>query len=234
MRFGIVIFPGTWSDIDCYNVCDSILNQETEYIWHNDYKPLSGRFDCVILPGGFSYGDYLRPGAIARFSPVMESVHKFVDSGGLLFGICNGFQILCESGILPGTLMRNVHLQYRCEWTNLKVENVETPFSAMCRPGDILKIPISHGGGNFYADSWTLDKLESNGQVAFRYCDGDGNVTVESNPNGSINNIAGITNENGNVLGMMPHPERSCENILGSIDGLTIFQSAIQYFRNGR
>ena len=229
MRFGIVVFPGTWSDGDCYYQVKDILGQDADYIWHQE-KTLAG-YDCVILPGGFSYGDYLRAGALARFAPVMNALSSFAENGGLVVGICNGFQVLCEAGLLPGVLMRNAHLEYRCQWTNLRTERTDTPFSARCRSGQLLRIPVSHGEGNYFADSATLDGLENGGQVLFRYCDDSGEVTDSANPNGSARNIAGIVNETGNVLGMMPHPERSCEPLLGSDDGNLIFQSIIDRFR---
>ena len=225
MRFGIVVFPGTWSDTDCYYQVRDVLGQQADYVWHQE-TDLSA-YDCVILPGGFSYGDYLRPGAIARFAPVMDALTDFAGNGGLVVGICNGFQVLCEAGLLPGVLMRNVHLEYRCQWTHLFTERNDTPFSSGCRQGQALKIPVSHGEGNYYADNATLDRLEKNRQVLFRYCDPSGEVSEEANPNGSARNIAGIINETGNVLGMMPHPERSCESLLGSEDGNLIFQSII-------
>ena len=225
MNFGIVVFPGTWSDTDCYHAVTDVLKQKAEYVWHRD-TDLS-KFDCIILPGGFSYGDYLRAGAIARFSPVMEAVKTFANAGGLVIGICNGFQVLCESRLLPGALIRNDHLQFRCEWTNLKVENSQNVFSGLTTPGEVLKIPISHGEGNYFADSETLAILESNNQVLFRYCEPDATTSQRSNPNGSLNNIAGIVNSAGNVLGMMPHPERCCEPLMGGVDGAVIFQSII-------
>lgn len=225
MKFGVIVFPGTWSDRDCYYVLDKILGQQVNYIWHRE-TDLSN-YDCVILPGGFSYGDYLRAGAIARFSPVMKEVEHFARRGGLVLGICNGFQILCEAGLLPGCLMRNNHLQYRCQWVHLRVENTSLPFTRKCREGQLLCIPISHYDGNYYADENTLGELEANNQIAFRYCGPRGEITEEANPNGSMHNIAGIVNREGNVLGMMPHPERACEEILGGIDGSLIFQSLI-------
>jgi phosphoribosylformylglycinamidine synthase I len=225
MRFGVIVFPGTWSDQDCYHVLDKVLQQKVEYVWHKS-TDLSG-FDCVILPGGFSYGDYLRPGAIARFSPVMTSVKEFAAAGKLVMGICNGFQILCESGLLPGALMRNNHLQYRCQWTNLRTENAALPFTAKAAQGQVLRIPISHYEGSYYADEATLRELEAGGRVAFRYCTPSGEITPEANPNGALNNIAGIVNRAGNVLGMMPHPERACEDVVGGTDGSLIFQSII-------
>ena len=195
------------------------------YIWHRD-TDLSG-YDCVILPGGFSYGDYLRAGAIARFSPIMTEVEHFAHRGGLVLGICNGFQILCEAGLLPGSLMRNKHLQYRSQWVHLRVENVSLPFTSQCQEGQLLRIPISHYDGNYYADEATLQELEANKQIAFRYSNPKGEITEEANPNGSLSNIAGITNREGNILGMMPHPERACEEIIGGTDGGLIFHSLI-------
>jgi len=223
MKFGVVVFPGTWSDKDCFHVIDNVLDQPVEYVWHKD-TDLTG-FDCIILPGGFSYGDYLRCGAIARFSPIMKSVEAFANAGGLVYGICNGFQILCESGLLPGILMRNDHLQFRCEWTNLRIESSTSPFTSNAEVGQVISVPISHGEGNYFADNATLDEIEKNGQVLFRYSTSEGRITKDSNPNGSLNNIAGITNKEGNVLGMMPHPERCCDPLLGSTDGEVIFRS---------
>ena len=225
MRFGIVVFPGTWSDTDCHYAVKDVLNQEADYVWHQE-ESLKG-YDAVILPGGFSYGDYLRCGAIARFSPVMRAVSQFAADGGLVIGICNGFQILCEAGLLPGVLMRNKHLEYRCQWTHLHTERPDTPFTSQCRPGQLLLVPVSHGEGNYYADQATLIQLEEEGRIVFRYCDASGAVSEAANPNGSLNNIAGIINQRGNVLGMMPHPERSCETLLGSADGNLIFQSMV-------
>ena len=225
MRFGIVVFPGTWSDTDCYHAVKGVLQQEAEYVWHKD-NSLAG-YDCVILPGGFSYGDYLRAGAMARFSPVMDALNRFAASGRPVIGICNGFQILCEAELLPGVLIRNQHLEYRCQWAHLRTERSDTLFTSRCGPAQVLEVPVSHGEGNYFADSATLDRLEEEGRVLFRYCDPHGKITVSANPNGSARNIAGIINEAGNVLGMMPHPERSCEAILGSTDGNLIFQSII-------
>ena len=226
MRFGVVVFPGTWSDGDCYYALKDLLNQEVDYLWHKD-QDLSS-YDCVVLPGGFSYGDYLRAGAIARFSPVMAAVERFAAKGGLVIGICNGFQVLCEAGLLPGALMRNVSLQFRCQWTHLKVESSNTPFTSNCDTGQVLRIPISHGEGNYHADEATLKELEAGGRVVFRYCSPLGQVTPESNPNGSSRNVAGIINREGNVLGLMPHPERCCEEIMGGTDGRYIFQSVVR------
>ena len=225
MRFGVVVFPGSWSDADCYHALADVLGQGVRYVWHKE-RDLSG-LDCIILPGGFSYGDYLRPGAIAKLSPVMEEVRTYAERGGLVLGICNGFQVLCESGLLPGALLRNDHLQFRCQWVNLRVDNAATPFTRGCSPGQVLRIPISHGDGNYFAGQDTIARLEEEGRVAFRYVDAYGQPTQDANPNGSLNNIAGIANESGNVLGMMPHPERCVEAILGGADGLAVFSSLL-------
>ena len=225
MKFGVVVFPGTWSDTDCHHVLQNVLHQSVEYVWHKD-TDLSG-YDCIVLPGGFSYGDYLRCGALARFSPVMRSVEKFAAEGGLVIGICNGFQVLCEAGLLPGVLMRNDHLQFRCQWTNLRVESSASPFTNAAAEGQVLRVPISHGEGNYFADPETIAMLERDDRVLFRYCSDDGEITEAANPNGSVNNIAGITNEGRNVMGMMPHPERCCESLVGGVDGLAIFESLL-------
>jgi phosphoribosylformylglycinamidine synthase subunit PurQ / glutaminase len=225
VKFGIIIFPGTWSDRDCHYAVSNIMGQDAVYIWHRDTN--LGDCDCIILPGGFSYGDYLRPGAIARFSPVMDAVKNFADNGKPVIGICNGFQVLCESGLLPGILMQNNHLQYRCQWTNLKTENKSSIFTSKCPADKTLKIPVSHYEGNYYADDNTLKKLEDDGRIAFRYATAGGEITDSASPNGAAHNIAGILNKKGNILGMMPHPERSCENILGSTDGNYIWESII-------
>ena len=227
MKFGVVVFPGTWSDGDCYHAITDVLGQQAEYVWHKE-TDVSG-YDCVVLPGGFSYGDYLRAGALARFSPVMGAVADFADRGGLVLGICNGFQVLCEAGLLPGALMRNAHLQFRCQWVNLRVENASTPFTNTTRPGQVLRIPISHGEGSYFADPETIGELEREGRVFFRYSTDGGEITDEANPNGSLGNIAGIASAGGNVLGMMPHPERCCEPLLGGEDGLHIFRSIVGY-----
>jgi len=226
MRFAVIVFPGTWSDGDCHYALADVLGQPADYVWHRQ-SGLS-QYDCVVLPGGFSYGDYLRTGAIARFSPVMEAVVRHAEAGKPVIGICNGFQILCEAGLLPGALIRNESLQYRCLWVNLRVENADTTFSSACQPGQVLAIPISHGEGRYYADPETLARLEAERRVVFRYCDAAGQTTAAANPNGSTNNIAGIINERGNVLGMMPHPERACEALLGGEDGLYIWRSILQ------
>lgn len=225
MKFGVVVFPGTWSDGDCFHVLDQVFHQDVSYVWHKSTDLSS--YDCLLLPGGFSYGDYLRCGAIARFSPVMGAIEGFVERGGLVIGICNGFQILCEAGLLPGVLMRNDSLQFRCSWVNLRVENRSTPFTRACGPGQVIRIPIAHGEGRYYASEHTINELEEEGRIVLRYCTEDSQVTPESNPNGSLNGIAGIVNREGNVLGMMPHPERCCEDLLGGADGRYIFQSIL-------
>ena len=227
MRFGIVVFPGTWSDSDCHYAVVDVLGHSADYLWHRDTPTLKGVYDCLILPGGFSYGDYLRPGAMAKLSPIMNEIAAYAANGGPVIGICNGFQILCESGLLPGALVRNHHLQYRCQWTNLRVETTGTPFSRTLTSGQIVRIPISHGEGAYYADPDTLRQLEGDGSVVFRYCTPEGDASPDANPNGSANNIAGIVNAGGNVLGMMPHPERCCEEIMGGVDGRAIFETVV-------
>jgi phosphoribosylformylglycinamidine synthase len=225
MNFGVVIFPGTWSDCDFHYVISEVLRQPVKYVWHRDTN-LSD-LDCVILPGGFSYGDYLRAGAIAGRSPVVEALPEFIAKGGLVLGSCNGFQILCEARLLPGALMRNECLQYRCQSTFLVVENAETPFTRAMRPGQVLKMPISHGEGKYYADTETMRRMREKNQIVFRYSTEDGRITREANPNGSLDNIAGIINEEGTVLGLMPHPERAAESSVGGTDGLLIFHSLL-------
>jgi phosphoribosylformylglycinamidine synthase len=227
MKFGVIVFPGTWSDRDCYYALHDVLGQEAGYIWHKETDLSS--YDCIILPGGFSYGDYLRVGAIARFSPIMTTVEKFAHDGRLVIGICNGFQILCEAGLLPGVLLPSNHLQYRCQWVNLRVENSSPPFTSRCSGGQVLRMPISHYEGNYYADEVTLEELEANRQVVFRYATLSGEISEEANPNGSLHNIAGVVSKEGNVLGMMPHPERACEPLLGSIDGNLIWGSIVDH-----
>ena len=226
MKFGIVVFPGSNCDHDCYHVVKNVLGQEAEYIWHKETQ-ING-FDCLILPGGFSYGDYLRTGAIAKFSPVMKAVKEFADGGGLVIGICNGFQILVEAGLLPGVLMRNRDLKFICENRYLKVENRDTPFTRLYNKGEVINVPIAHADGNYFADKDTVKRLEENNQIIFRYSDQDGKITEDANPNGSVNNIAAIINEKGNVFGTMPHPERMCEYILGGEDGRGIFEGIIK------
>ena len=222
MRFGIAVFPGTWSDRDCAHAV-GLDGHQAVMLWHKD-RELHG-VDCVILPGGFSYGDYLRCGAVARFAPLMESVADFARRGGLVWGICNGFQILCEAHLLPGALLRNASLQFRCGPAWLRVETIESPFTASCRVGDVLQVPVSHGEGRFVADPATLDQLEREERVLFRYARPDGGPVGAASPNGSLRDIAGIVNHDGNVLGMMPHPERACEPLLGSADGMRLFRS---------
>ncbi len=232
MKWGIVVFPGTWSDRDCHHILGPVLGQETAAIWHEDTDLRA--CDAIILPGGFSYGDYLRAGAIARFSPVMGSVREFADRGGLVLGICNGFQILLEAGLLPGAMLRNDSLEFRCQWTHLRVENGTTPFTELCSPGQVIRVPISHGEGNYFADDDALDALEASGSVLFRYCNEEGSTTSESNPNGSRRSIAGIVNSRRNVAAMMPHPERCGEAVLGGEDGRLIFNSMIAFLARRR
>lgn len=225
MRFAIVRFPGTWSDRDTQHVLQGILGEQADIVWHRE-TDLSG-YDAVVLPGGFSYGDYLRCGAIARFSPVMEAVVEFAKKGKPVIGICNGFQVLCESGLLPGALIRNQSLQFRCEWTYLRREGGHSQWADGISTGEVLHVPISHGEGNYFADDETLDRLEDSGRVVFRYCEPNGLVSPTANPNGSARNIAGIMNAAGNVLGMMPHPERAGEQLVGGTDGNRIWDSII-------
>ena len=224
MKFAIVVFPGSNCDHDCYYAVQAVIGKPVEFIWHQDTS-LKG-FDAVILPGGFSYGDYLRTGALAKFSPVMQSVKEFADKGGLVIGICNGFQILTESGLLPGALMRNVTRQYICKFLDISTETTNSPFTNQMTKGKVLRIPIGHGDGNYFADPETLKRLNAEDRVAFRY--------HGENPNGSLENIAGILNEGRNVLGMMPHPDRSSEAILGSTDGKLIFESMVNALARSR
>jgi phosphoribosylformylglycinamidine synthase len=225
MRFAIVVFPGSNCDHDAYHAVKHVLGQPTEFVWHKE-TDLHGA-DVVILPGGFSHGDYLRTGAIARFSPVMQAVGEFARAGGPVIGICNGFQVLLESGLLPGAMLRNRGLKFLCEHVHVRVEATDTPFTAGCRPGQVLRVPIAHGEGNYYAPPEVLRQLEERRQVVFRYCDVAGDATDEANPNGSIRGIAGICNETRNVVALMPHPERACERVLGSDDGLVVFESVV-------
>ncbi|MBI5020570.1 MAG: phosphoribosylformylglycinamidine synthase subunit PurQ [Ignavibacteriales bacterium] len=225
-KFGVVVFPGSNCDHDAFYVLENIFDQDTKFLWHKDNS--LENVDVVILPGGFSYGDYLRCGAIARFSPIMKQVISFARDGGIVIGICNGFQILCESGLLPGALLRNEGLTFVCKDVNIRIENSNTCFTSDCTAGEVLRIPIAHGEGNYVADDETLNMLEHNGQILFRYSSSDGSISQESNPNGSIKNIAGIMNEHGNVMGLMPHPERASDPVLGREDGKKIFSSVIK------
>jgi len=226
MKFAVVVFPGSNCDHDAYHAAKHVLGQDAELVWHKDTS-LRGA-DVVILPGGFAHGDYLRTGAIARFSPVMAEVQKFAASGGPVLGICNGFQILLEAGLLPGAMLRNTSLQYQCEYVDVKVEQTDTPFTTACTPGQVLRIPIAHGEGNYYAEPDVIDRLEKNRQVVFRYTTATGEVSAAANPNGSVNNIAGLCSEQRNVVGLMPHPERACELAVGSADGLVLFESVVK------
>ena len=226
MRVGVIVFPGSNCDHDAYHVARHVFGLETRFIWHKERElpPV----DLVIVPGGFSYGDYLRAGAVARFSLIMDSVVRFAERGGLVLGICNGFQVLCECGLLPGALLRNASVRFACTWVHLRIDNTEVPYTRDAELGQVLRIPIAHGEGNYYAEASELVELERNGQVVFRYTTPAGEVTPDSNPNGSANNIAGIVNRAGNVLGMMPHPERAAEESLGSRDGAILFRSLLQ------
>ncbi len=225
VKFGVVVFPGSNCDHDAYYAAKKVLGQDAVFLWHKE-SSLQGA-DVVVLPGGFSYGDYLRCGAIARFSPIMKEVVRFARRGGTVIGICNGFQILSESGLLPGVLLRNASLRFVCKYVHLRVENAETRFTNQFTEGEVLSIPVAHGDGNFFADPATLQRLEDEQRIVFRYTDAAGAVTEAANPNGSLANIAGIINEEGNVLGMMPHPERACDPLLGHTDGRKVFLSII-------
>lgn len=225
MKFAVVVFPGSNCDHDAYHAAKHVLGHDAEFIWHKETS-LKGA-DVVILPGGFSHGDYLRTGAIARFSPVMNAVSEFASRGGPLLGICNGFQVLCEAHLLPGALLRNRDLKFHCEHVSVRVEQTDTPFTAMATRGQVLRLPIAHGEGNYFADAETISALESSGRIVFRYCDATGQLGDASNPNGSLNAIAGICSERRNVVGLMPHPERACESPLGSKDGLVLFDSVV-------
>ena len=225
MKFAVIVFPGSNCDHDAYHAAKHVLAQDAEFIWHKETS-LKGA-DVVILPGGFSHGDYLRTGAIARFSPIMASVAEFAARGGPLLGICNGFQVLCEAHLLPGALLRNRDLKFHCEHVCVRVEQTDTPFTASATRGQVLRLPIAHGEGNYFADPETIAALESAGRVIFRYCDSSGQPGDAANPNGSVNSIAGICSENRNVVGLMPHPERACESPLGSKDGLVLFESVL-------
>jgi len=223
MKFGVVMFPGSNCDHDTYHVISKVIGQPVDFIWHRQNSV--GDCDALILPGGFSYGDYLRTGAIARFSPVMGAVKEFASRGGLVMGICNGFQILCEAGLLPGALLRNKNLRFICEHVNMRVEAADTPYTNRCQRGQVLSVPIAHGDGNYFCDGETLRELQRENRIVFRYCSDDGLLTEASNPNGSLDDIAGICNRERNVLGLMPHPERASEALLGSNEGRIIFYS---------
>ena len=225
MKFAIAVFPGSNCDHDAYHAVKHVLGHDAVFVWHKETS-LAGA-DAVILPGGFSHGDYLRTGAIARFSPVMDAVRAFAEAGGPVLGICNGFQILLEAGLLPGAMLRNAGLKFRCEHVHLRVEQTDTPFTALCTPGQVLRVPIAHGEGNYVADPEVIAALEDNRQVVLRYATAVGEVTDDANPNGSVNNIAGICSPGRNIVGLMPHPERACEPALGSRDGLVMFESVV-------
>jgi phosphoribosylformylglycinamidine synthase subunit PurQ / glutaminase len=225
MKFSIIVFPGSNCDHDAYHAVKHVLGQEAEFVWHKETS-LNGA-DVVVLPGGFSHGDYLRTGAIARFSPVMTAVGDFARSGGPVLGICNGFQILCEAGLLPGAMLRNRDLKFHCEHVHIRVEQTDTPFTSRASRGQVLRVPIAHGEGNYYAEPEVVTELEASGRVIFRYCDTRGQITDAANPNGALNSIAGICNAQRNVVGLMPHPERACEAALGSADGLVMFESVV-------
>lgn len=227
MRFGVVVFPGSNCDHDCHYVLSEVLRQDVDYVWHGS-TDLKG-YDCLVLPGGFSYGDYLRTGAVARFSPVMKAVEKFAGGGGMVIGICNGFQILLEAGLLPGAMMRNAGLKFICRFVNVRVETTSTPWTSGAARGQVLKIPIAHNEGNYQVPPEVLEEMKRHGQVVFRYCSPEGSVLPEFNPNGATENIAGICNREGNILGMMPHPERASEDELGSSDGLAVWRSLLSH-----
>jgi phosphoribosylformylglycinamidine synthase subunit PurQ / glutaminase len=231
MKFAVVVFPGSNCDHDAHYAAEHVLGQQAEYIWHKETS-LKGS-DVVILPGGFAHGDYLRTGAIARFSPIMTEVQKFAASGGPVLGICNGFQVLLEAGLLPGAMLRNRSVKFQCEHVLIKVEETNTPFTTACVAGQILRIPIAHGEGNYYAQPDVVARLERNHQIVFRYTNANGVATDDANPNGSVANIAGLCNERRNVVGLMPHPERACEMALGSADGLILFESAVKAVSEG-
>lgn len=228
MTFGVIVFPGSNCDHDAYHAAKHVLEQDARFIWHEEDSV--GDVDAVIVPGGFSYGDYLRSGAVARFSPVMQDVVRFANEGGLVLGICNGFQILCEAGLLPGTLMRNESLRFRCKYATMRVEQTDTPFTQAMTPGQVVSFPIAHGEGRYFAENDVLDALEANNQVVFRYASDDSDTTNDANPNGSEHNIAGIVNVERNVMGLMPHPERCVESLLGGgDDGALVFRSIIDH-----
>jgi phosphoribosylformylglycinamidine synthase len=226
MKFGVVVFPGSNCDHDAWYALGEVLHQPVEFLWHQS-EEING-FDAILLPGGFSFGDYLRTGAIARFSPVMRAVEKFARGGGFILGVCNGFQILCEAGLLPGVLQRNAGMRFVCRQVHVRVETTDTPFTAAAKPGQVLQMPIAHGDGNYYCDPATMADLERHHQIVFRYTTPDGREDAAANPNGSLANIAGVCNRERNVLGLMPHPERAVEAALGSADGLVILRSLIE------
>jgi phosphoribosylformylglycinamidine synthase len=229
VKFGVIQFPGSTCDYDCFYALRDVLKVQVDFVWHRETNLES--YNGIILPGGFSYGDYLRVGAIARFSPIMKAVKKYSEDGGLVLGICNGFQILLEADLLPGVLIKNNCLHFLCRYLYLKVENNSTPYTHLCEKEQVLKIPIAHREGNYYVDKNTLRELIKNNQIVLRYCDAKGEITPEANPNGSIYNIAAVCNKGGNVLGMMPHPERCVEDCLGSSDGKYIFNSILDFIK---
>jgi len=228
VRFGVVVFPGSNCDSDVYHVIRDVLDQPADYVWHEETDV--SKYQCIVLPGGFSYGDYLRAGALARFSPVMRGVEEYAHDGGLVLGICNGFQILLESGLLPGAMLPNDCLEFRCGWVNLRVDNVDTPFTLEYRRGEVVRMPIAHHEGNYVLEKDLLEAVKKHYGITFTYVDESGRPTRTSNPNGALLNIAGIVNERGNVLGMMPHPERCSEEVLGGADGLRVFRSVVRYY----
>lgn len=230
MKFAVVVFPGSNCDRDCFHVVSRVLDAPVEYVWHRD-TDLAGA-DCVILPGGFSYGDYLRTGAIAKMSPVMDAVAEFAEQGGPVIGICNGFQVLLETGMLPGAMLRNESLNFTCRDVYLRCTSTRTPFSAHLDEGQVIKLPIAHAEGNYFVDEAGLEELRANDQIVYQYCSPDGEVSAAHNPNGSVACIAGVCNRAGNVVGMMPHPERAAEEVLGNTDGLALFESAVDFVTN--
>jgi phosphoribosylformylglycinamidine synthase subunit PurQ / glutaminase len=231
MKFAIVVFPGSNCDHDAHYAARHVLGEQAEFVWHKD-ESLAGA-DVVVLPGGFAHGDYLRTGAVARFSPIMREVKRFAAVGGPVLGICNGFQVLLEAGLLPGAMLRNRDVRFQCEHVHVRVEQADTPFTLACSPGQVLRIPIAHGEGNYYAHPAVVERLEQNRQVVFRYTTADGSVEDAANPNGSVNNIAGLCSDARNVVGLMPHPERACELAVGSADGLVLFESAVKAVTQG-
>ncbi len=231
MKFAVVVFPGSNCDHDAYHAVKHVLGEDAVFVWHKD-TDLAGA-DAVILPGGFAHGDYLRTGAIARLSPVMHEVRRFADAGGPVLGICNGFQVLLEAGLLPGAMLRNRSVKFQCEHVFVRVEQTDTPFTGACRRGQILKMPIAHGEGNYYAEPDVVERLDKNRQVIFKYTTATGDVTNDANPNGSVHNIAGLCSDRRNIVGLMPHPERACEIALGSADGLVVLESVVKFVTQG-